>query len=893
MQKGRTLVDSERSPGAVPPPDTDGGNDAGAQQGQVYLPSWPTRLLRSPLVPRPLLLAAFQGAARLMRWRIERRDHLEAKREPLPPADEAPRLWFADIYHGGVTFWDWILLRGGGLWWSVLWPLVIRTSVERLRRYPEARTVLELDAHSYEELARRSPSDVDALRSALATGRLEIVNGTYAQPLAPTVGGEANLRHFFYGLAAIEGILGTRVKSFVAGEPQFVPQLPQILSECGIENLVFRTHWAPFGTDPEIDADLVRWRGPDGSEVRMVPRYSLMDYRLQQADHPGVQNAGLTGDDFEGWTRAEKEQFAAEVGRRGIHRPFVTRLADPKPPESPFPGLVAAARRPGSRMVTVQEYCDLPHRDEPCVSYTIDDIPTTIPWGLAGEQLHREQAAAETALLTAERLDAILQTMGASGEQQRLDAAWKLLMRGQHHDLHLCAPWHSVRHDLSMGEIGCRFAREGRGEAEGVTKKALEGLAERFGPESSEGRALLLFNPSPWARRELVELPGADGSSETWCRGARLESQLIRSDAHEPTVAVVVELPPLGVDVVEVRAGAGGAVTEFEPVELDPDLDPIAKEARIPSVGGGYLTVWSHGRLERSTVDRILLEEEGPTLRRYRVEGRIADLPFVQWLTAIQELSRIDLRTEIDFGGGRHPGPQMADHCSELAYYIQDNRKLCLNFESDFARSFCDSPFLLAEPAGPRITAGSLLGLERDEGSCLAIHHRGTPGWHLDREAGLARNVLAWGPEQWLYASDDSISPGQSRYTAVRGRHRYHHQLALPASRLEAIRSAHDFRLPVLSVELRSATGKCSAPWSFLELEPETVLLTALFARDGRTHARLWNASDVPVDAALIGGSAVDAEVSLCLEDQASCEWPRLRPWGIQTLRLNHTGKSV
>jgi len=887
------LVDAQRSPGVAPSPDGVGGKEGAAEQGQIYLSSWPARLLRSPFVPRPLLLAAFRGAARLMRLRIERRDRLEAQTQPLPSPDQEPALCFADIYHGGVTFWDWILLRGGGLWWSVLWPLVVRTSMERLRRYPELRTVLELDAHSYEELAARSPSDVAALRSALATGRLEVVNGTYAQPLAPTVGGEANLRHFFYGLAAIEAILGARVESFVAGEPQFVPQLPQILSDLGIENLVFRTHWAPFGTDPETDADLVRWRGPDGSEVRTVPRYSFMDYRLQKADHPGVQNAGLTGDDFEGWTGDGKERFAADAERRGIRCPFVTRLADPKPPESPFPGLLAAARRPGSRMVTIREYCELAHQDPPQVSYTIDDIPTTIPWGLAGEQLHREQAAAETALLTAERLDAILETMGVPGQQEKLDTAWKLLMRGQHHDLHLCAPWHSVRHDLSMGEIGCRFARDGAEQAEEVTRSALERLAERFGRQSSDGRTLLLFNPSPWPRRELVELPGAGGAGEIWRRGTRLESQLLRDPSHRPTVAAVVDLPPLGVEVVELRAGARGTAAESEPAELDPGLDPIAREARIPSAGGGYLTVWSHDRLERSTVERILLEEEGPTLRRYRVEGRIADLSFVQWLTAIPDLSRIDLTTEIDFGSGSHPGPQMADHRSELAYYIQDHRKLCLNFESEFQRSFCDSPFLLAEPTGARITAGSLLGLEHGEDSCLAIHHRGTPGWHLDRESGLARNVLAWGPEQWLYASDDSISPGRSRYTAVRGLHRYRHQVAQPGSRLEALRSAHDFRLPVLSVEITSGAGKRSAPWSFLAIEPETVVLTALFARDGRTHARLWNASDEATDAALIGGSAVDAGVSLLLEEQACCGWPRLRPWGIQTLRLDHARENA
>jgi hypothetical protein len=483
--------------------------------------------------------------------------------------------------------------------------------------------------------------------------------------------------------------------------------------------------------------------------------------------------------------------------------------------------------------------------------------------------------------------------MGAPGQQEKLDSAWKLLMRGQHHDLHLCAPWHSVRHGLSMGEIGCGFARQGREVAERVTGTALERLAERFAPESCSGRAFLLFNPSPWPRRDLVELPGNGGADEVWCRGARLESQLLRNHGHQPTVAALVDLPPLGVEVVELRAGTESVAAESEPAELDPCLDPIASEAPTPSAGGGYLTVWSRGRLERSTVDRILLEEEGATLRRYRVEGRIADLSFVQWLTAIPDLSRIDLTTEIDFGSGSHPGPQMADHRSDLAYYIQDQRKLCLNLESEFARSFCDSPFLLAEPTGSRITAGSLLGLERGDGSCLAIHHRGTPGWHLDRGSGLARNVLGWGPEQWLYASDDSITPGRSRYTAVRGLHRYHHRIALPLSRLEAIRSTHDFRMPVVSVEITSGTGESSAPWSFLEIEPETVVLTALFARDGRTHARLWNASDEATDASLVGSLRVDAGVSLRLEEQAACGWPRLRPWGIQTLRLDRAGESV
>ena len=860
---------------ASDPPDACSGKEGVPRQGQVYLPRWPTRLLHSPLVPRSLLLRAVRCAARWMRLRVERRDRREASAIPPAPAEPEPALWFADIYHGGVTFWDWIVLPGGGLWWEALWPLVVRTSVDRLRRYPEARTVLELDAHTYEELAGRSASDVAALRSALSSGRLEVVNGTYAQPLAPTVGAEANLRHFFYGLDAIEDILGTEVKSFVAGEPQFVPQLPQILADCGIENLVFRTHWAPFGIDPEADAELVCWRGPDGSEVRTVPRYSFMDYRLQMNTHPGVQNAGLTGDDFETWSNDDKDRFEAEAHRRGVERSLVTRLADPKPPESPFPGMVTAARRPGSRMTTVREYCELPRPDPPEVSYRIDDIPTTIPWGLAGEELHREQAAAESALLTAERLDAIAQNLGLSDQQAKLDAAWKLLMRAQHHDLHLCAPWHSVHHGLSMGQIGCRLAREGREGADAVAGRALEKLAERFGPKAGGARSYLLFNPSPWPRRELVELPGADGGD------------------RECAQSLVVDLPPLGVEVVERQSATQTGSRKREPVEIDTGLDLISRESRNGSLGGGYLTVWSDGRLELSTVDRILLEEEGSALRRYRVEGRIAALPFVQWVTAIPALHRIDLTTEIDFGGGVHPGPQLADHRSDLAYYAQDHRKLCLNFEAGLSRTFCDSPFLLEEPTGPRVTVGNLLGLEQDEGGCVAIHHRGTPGWYLDRDAGLARNVLGWGPEQWLYASDDSITPGRSRYTAVQGLHRYHHRIALCSSRREAIRSAHDFRLPVLQMELGDGHAGRGTPWSYLAVEPERVILTALFARDGRTYARLWNASDEPADVSLCEGHGTGTAVSLRLQEKNSRGWPRLRPWAFQTVRLEEARETA
>ena len=464
------------------------------------------------------------------------------------------------------------------------------------------------------------------------------------------------------GLNAIERVLGARVDSFVAGEPQFFPQLPQVLAGFGIRNAVLRTHWAPFGTDPAADADIVQWQGPDGSQVRTVPRYGCMDYTLMKDGHPGVQNAGLTGDDFERWSEERKSQFAAQAARVGIVRPFITRLADPKPPESPFPKLITAARRPNARLVTVREYFDLPPQDEPVVSYTINDIPSTIPWGLAGEQLHREQVRAESALLVAERLDAIVQSIGGAGHEPQLDAGWKLLLRAQHHDLHLCSPWHSTRHRGSMGEVGCAFARQAAQEADAVGAVALEALAGRFGRRTAGGRAFLLFNPSPWPRRELVQLPADDGA-EVW----QGDTQLVTQATHENgggAVAFIAHLPPLGVDVVELRPAARTISVARAPVTLPLTTDPLADQSA--AVRGAYLTVWEDGRWHRSHVEQIELEDDGPVFRRHRLRGRLLDLRFAQSITTIPALQRIHIATEIDFGSGRHLGPQLSDHrCGE------------------------------------------------------------------------------------------------------------------------------------------------------------------------------------------------------------------------------------
>jgi hypothetical protein len=267
-------------------------------------------------------------------------------------------------------------------------------------------------------------------------------------------------------------------------------------------------------------------------------------------------------------------------------------------------------------------------------------------------------------------------------------------------------------------------------------------------------------------------------------------------------------------------------------------------------------------------------------------------------VTLYRDLPRVDLRVEFDFGDGSLFGPQMADHRLDEAYFVQDAKKLCVNVETPFRRALYESPYLLDRTRGGRIIGLGFVGLEDGAGRGVALLNRGTRGHHFDGRRGLVRQVLAWAPEHWLYAGEDFMEPTQTRYTYMTGRGSYEFALVPYESEWEVLRASWDYLLPVLWAPAEASKGRLPASAGFLRVGPEPVLLTALFAsgrrsgrRDGALYARLWNASGRRRRAVLRGGGRLRAaRCDLDLRPEAGDGDPRsalsLRPWGIQTVRL-------
>ena len=849
------------------------------------------QLICSPWLPARLVRALL---AALSSWQARRqlgRDRCALRAGEEKPRPEEPPLYLLDGFHGGIPFWDWILLPKGGLWEAVLWPAIGEVVARRAIEFG-LPAVLELDGYTYREMATRQPRALALLARAVAAGALEAVNGTYAQPFLDTLSGEAAIRQFSLGLEAIEEALAAPVRVYACQEPCFAAQLPQLLAGFGLKFVLLRTHWAPFGCEPACDAALVRWVGPDGSWVLAVPRHSWMDYAARRDVQPGALRGNISGAHISQWEAAALRGFAERATKSGTEPCLLSKLEDLAPPHAPTPQAAGLATAPDLRLTTLAEYGREalmgrePQEVDPW-DLPGDALQLALPWGLEGDALAAAIGRAEAALLTAERVDALAWAMGAPSQEARLRQAWEQFLLAQHHDLQVCGPWLSRRHGKPMSAVGCDLCAVAETAAREVIQRGMEGLLARVDSTGCRGQALLAFNPEGQARRVAVRVPALgqvfDGERE------------LPAQADGGDTVFVCELPALGWRLFDLREGLPPASETGKPA---PFRNPFY-EAELACDGG--LTIWVGGQAvvergatlcawsagewwdSRRAVRELGQTAGGPVFTRWRVRGSLGPLPFTQELTLWHLLPRIDVSVWLDFGRGMAFGPQPEDGAG---YYADDERKLCACFAAGPGQVLRGTPFLVQETGLAQFVGVGWAAVERD-GVGLTLVDRGARGYTYDRSAGLLRRVLAWSPRGYMYASADSVTPGQAPWTILRGPRTFGYTLVPYRQRAPAVAEA--LALPAEVAVGSPRAGAQPGLGSLLAVEPEAVRLTALWVQGGAAYARLWNAGGAPVEAELraAGEPALQA-VDLRLrggEPLAGRRVP-LRPWGVQTVRI-------
>jgi hypothetical protein len=497
----------------------------------------------------------------------------------------------------------------------------IADSLDMADYSPSVKTGINLDALTYELVAEHYPHLNRRLKKYLAAGQVEIVGGTFGQPMGSMVSGESNLRQLLVGQETIARVLGQPVAVFLEEEEMSHPQIPQMTALAGYRyaSMAQCDTWGRHGA-PVMEESVIWWEGADGTRMLAVPASPLVF-------HPPM----VTQDIDWLWT----DEGRATVARMQRDRsPLVLKWTEfgwekltGKSINKFDPELFRTlSEKFNVEYLTVEQYLDREANGPAAALIAIkrpgvDDFTKLLPWGIGGDQIHRFGRKVESVLLAAERFEAVAQVLGLGGDEVGvLCEAWRQFLAAQSHDVSLCEytrhqgaapPADPVldTHFQTWGSYGYRFMDEAVTAGRAVLRRSLQAIANSVdtGAGSAPGDlAAVVFNPCGFGRGALVttgnlQLEDMQVSAVRVrnAAGQRVLSQVLSSErtadgqlACAELAFVAEALPSVGYDTyyletapaeaempaTDLRVDQGALVLENACVRVE--LDPVSGAVR-------------------------------------------------------------------------------------------------------------------------------------------------------------------------------------------------------------------------------------------------------------------------------------------------------------------------
>lgn len=545
-----------------------------------------------------------------------------------------------------------------------LWPLaeterkIARTVASQLAlldRYPEYR-YHQSQPQLIDMLKRRHPALYERFGAAVRAGRIIIDGGMWVEADTNLPSGESLIRQFLHGKRFMAEEFG--VESRMLWLPDvfgYSGALPQIMRGCGIDAFVtMKLMWAYHGAEP-FPYNEFWWEGIDGSAVmtftgreynHMPTPDVLIDQWERRAQAQGPRGQILPvgfGDGGGGATRDHLEYLRRCTDLEGVPR---TTLADPR-----------------------AFFDDLAERGGPGQRY-LGELYFPAHRGTYTSQARTKQAnrRSEAALRAAEIWGCAARSFaGFAFGPRDLDAAWRLLLLNQFHDI---IPGSSI----------ARVYREALADHATIQQQAAEltaaALARLVAPDPE---AITLFNPASTARTTLVPLPSGWRAAST--PHGPVPHQVIadvptvlvslpglswlslrRSDSppppSEPTVQVAAQGDTwvLSNSSLRLVIDAGGGLSSLQNRQSGRELlngkgNQLRMYRDIPSRWDAWDidSMYEQSPVPLDEPAQIELLEQGPLMAAVRVRRRIHHSTISQEIRLYGHSRRIDFVTTIDW----------------------------------------------------------------------------------------------------------------------------------------------------------------------------------------------------------------------------------------------------
>jgi len=778
-----------------------------------------------------------------------------------------------------------------------LWPWTETVEVVRntfqsvldlMREYPDFKFTMS-SARTYEWMQEKYPDLFQQIEKRVKEGRWEIIGGMWVEPDLNMPDGESLVRQILVGKRYFEKNFGVDVK--IGWNPDsfgYNYQLPQIYKKSGMDYFVTqKLLWAhEFTTFPY---KLFWWQAPDGSKLLT---YFPHDYAGGIDAEPLATDLSIWMPSIYGKTIPAKPEMMHLYGV-GDHGGGPTRImldhADQlRAPDAVYPRLeFSFARDFFSDLEKKLPSMQVPTWDGELYFAYHRGVFTT------QAETKRRIRRAEENVLNAEKFASLALLFGRPYPHDGMELTWKNLLFDHFHDI-------MPGSGIAVNYLDAKRNLENVDRAANdVTMGSLREIAAHVNTQG-EGVPVLIFNSLSWPRTEVVDveaqLPTPARQVEVVdSKGKPAESQMLHLDPEtlRARFLLLSNTPALGYQTYFVRAASTAPVVhsmlkasadtlenEFIRVRIDPQtgcmtslldkrsgteaLAPAETDSGGPktSVCGNLLQAfvdkpkqwdaWNidadfekqHWDLDKA--DEVKLIESGPLRAVIQVKNHFQNSTFVRDIIVYSGVPRVDVKMMVEWN----------------EKHILLKVAFPLSAHSD--KAAFEIPFGSVERPTTRNTPAELAQFEvpaqrwadiSDSKHGFSLLNDCKYGY--DAKGNVLRLSLLRSPE-W---PDPHADEGHHEFTYSLYPHGESWKDAL------TIRRGYELNYKLLSLPFGQHQGSLAPEYSFLRVQPDNVIVTALKRAEDENSLVLrfyeWAGKEGEVTIQLPPGTQSAAETDL------------------------------
>ncbi|MBB6672453.1 alpha-mannosidase [Cohnella nanjingensis] len=394
---------------------------------------------------------------------------------------------------------------------------------------------LQTQPQLYDYIKTDYPEIYEKIRERVREGRWEAAGGMWLEADCNLTSGESLVRQLLFGTRFLREEFGSECRYLWLPDVfGYSWALPQILKKSGIDTfMTTKISWSQFNRMPH---DTFRWRGIDGSEVLTHFITTPDEHDSPYYTYNGVIEAQMVKGIWDNYRDKNVNEelllsYGYGDGGGGVNREMLEmrRRLDEMPglPHVKTGTADAYFERLRERVAGTDQYV-----------HTWDgELYLEFHRGTYTSQAYnkRTNRKLELAYRETEWLGAYASALAGDWSayaQGELNEGWKIILRNQFHDI---IPGSSIQEVYAD-------SREEYAEAERAVQSARTSAEQAVVRPSAD--AVTVWNGSPWARTDLIELDGAAFPAEgAWTNAA---GETLPAQYANGRWTVAAEAPPMG-----------------------------------------------------------------------------------------------------------------------------------------------------------------------------------------------------------------------------------------------------------------------------------------------------------------------------------------------------------